>query len=94
MSGNCAHISHVLHETPGRIVISKHAIAIALGELRDVRIHLRQRFIRHQLDFIADRRVAADNIEVVTIKLKPVPNEFRQLINLAIVFGADNCVRI
>ena len=78
MCRNRSHISDVLHESPGRIVIGKHPITVTFGQLRNIRIHLPQRFVRNLLNLIANRCIASHDIEIVAVEPEAVPDELGQ----------------
>src|SRR5882724_10135589 len=94
VSGDRADVSDVLGETLWAIVIRKHAIPVALSQLRHIRIHRRQRTGWHLLDLIADQRLAAHYVEVLAVELKILPHELAEFFYLPVVVGAYDRVGI
>ena len=94
MSRDRANVSDVLGETLGTIVIGKHAITVALGQLGHVGIHLRQRIRRHLLDFIADQRLSAHQIEVLAVEPKVLSHELAEFFNLPVIVRTNDRVGV
>ena len=94
MGRDRADVSDILGESLPRIVTGEHAIAITLCQLRNIGVHRRQRLRRHLFDFVADRRFAAHDVEILAVEAKVSPHEFAQLFNLGVVVSAHHRVYV
>src|SRR6266699_2948575 len=87
-------ISDVLSEAPHAVIPGKHAIAITLRKARNKRIHPRQDLGRHLFNFVTNRRIATDDVEIMAVELKSAPDEFCERFHFLIISGANYGVRI
>src|SRR5258708_33875409 len=89
VGGDCSHVSNILDETLAGIVFSKHAIAVATGQIGNVGVDSWQSCGRYLLDLVTNQGLAANDIKVLSVKPKLLPHVFREHLDLGIVLGTD-----
>src|SRR4029079_17623087 len=94
MCGDRADVGNILDETPAGIVLLEHSISVALRQLSNVGIHVRQSFVWYVLDLLTHRRISAHDVEIMTIKAEAVPHELGERFDFTVILGADDGVYV